>query len=655
MNSNTIRNVMGVHRETGSLSVNSPPILDHLSRRKSIAYTDTTISDLIRNAPWIGTVESVKEGSSVDSLTSAIALWVTATIVPKVREEVIKESELEVQEALENVKNEMNSVKEANREIMGRGSPEECKELFINRMESLKKELLEKQTLVLQVDAIQLEIDSKTSFVTNSDGTLKYVSDENHRKEKDAMSKEITTLRKTREKRHLCFVREATGNDAGVVLDAKGTEKISFPSDSCLNISYEQFFTKFTRWLQGSPEGLSFYALHPFIMRILTSFSPSEGCWWSPPHPSDVAKDAAWITAEYVDQAERLCSLMKEKWEKDWNTITDTYTYGRDGQHSVHEAFLPGDALRVIHCLVTKISDVEGDAVDSVEMLLLSAPRKFAEQHPKLACDHLSALLQKASNLNATVPFRLTAQICENLGKRNTKYLFIAEKYKSLPENTPRDKCGNLLLKLVTDIKRKAEDIDRDEGGKPGTHTARAICESSEEVRSMNEPGRNDGGGKKNFPTCRAENCNTKVCEARASKVRPYPPHPSGLCLEHFFNMIRQKPVKLKDGLYICSEKQADGSWKYSTSNSPQVREKPKKAYFLTKSEILLDTIMTLTSDGSDDGIVTESELELMVQNELELRAIGIGSSTNKRKREEVIAVEKSPQEMRSIFSSNAE
>ena len=554
MNSNTIRNVMGVHRETGSLSVNSPPILDHLSRRKSIAYTDTTISDLIRNAPWIGTVESVKEGSSVDSLTSAIALWVTATIVPKVREEVIKESELEVQEALENVKNEMNSVKEANREIMGRGSPEECKELFINRMESLKKELLEKQTLVLQVDAIQLEIDSKTSFVTNSDGTLKYVSDENHRKEKDAMSKEITTLRKTREKRHLCFVREATGNDAGVVLDAKGTEKISFPSDSCLNISYEQFFTKFTRWLQGSPEGLSFYALHPFIMRILTSFSPSEGCWWSPPHPSDVAKDAAWITAEYVDQAERLCSLMKEKWEKDWNTITDTYTYGRDGQHSVHEAFLPGDALRVIHCLVTKISDVEGDAVDSVEMLLLSAPRKFAEQHPKLACDHLSALLQKASNLNATVPFRLTAQICENLGKRNTKYLFIAEKYKSLPENTPRDKCGNLLLKLVTDIKRKA-----------------------------------------------------------------------------------------------------DGSWKYSTSNSPQVREKPKKAYFLTKSEILLDTIMTLTSDGSDDGIVTESELELMVQNELELRAIGIGSSTNKRKREEVIAVEKSPQEMRSIFSSNAE
>ena len=135
MNSNTIRNVMGVHRETGSLSVNSPPILDHLSRRKSIAYTDTTISDLIRNALWIGTVESVKEGSSVDSLTSAIALWVTATIVPKVREEVIKESELEVQEALENVKNEMNSVKEANREIMGRGSPEECKELFIKRME----------------------------------------------------------------------------------------------------------------------------------------------------------------------------------------------------------------------------------------------------------------------------------------------------------------------------------------------------------------------------------------------------------------------------------------------------------------------------------------------------------------------------------------
>jgi hypothetical protein len=48
----------------------------------------------------------------------------------------------------------------------------------------------------------------------------------------------------------------------------------------------------------------------------------------------------------------------------------------------VSEAFIEGDALRVFHCLVAIISNEEGNAIDDMEVKLLSAPKKFISAHP---------------------------------------------------------------------------------------------------------------------------------------------------------------------------------------------------------------------------------------------------------------------------------
>jgi hypothetical protein len=128
-------------------------------------------------------------------------------------------------------------------------------------------------------------------------------------------------------------------------------------------------------------------------------FYITEGAFWAPPHPLDIANDFPWVADEFVDQGEKLCTLMKSKWEKDLKRVTDTCTHGIDSQHSVSEAFIEGDALRVFHCLVTIISDEEGNAIDDMEVEFLSAPKKFISAHPRAACDYLRDLLHKSRAL----------------------------------------------------------------------------------------------------------------------------------------------------------------------------------------------------------------------------------------------------------------
>ena len=126
------------------------------------------------------------------------------------------------------------------------------------------------------------------------------------------------------------------------------------------------------------------------------------------------------------------------------------------------------------------------------------------------------------------------------------------------------------------------------------------------------------------------------LLEARRSKERPYPPHPAGLCLEHFFSMIRDKSVKLKNGKYICSEKQLDGSWKYSASDTHIPRPKKKSAFFVqTKEEELLNQIIQ-ESGLEEEGTIYEEDFQQVLEH---VRSVG-----TKRKREEqnsVFAVEK--------------
>ena len=71
-----------------------------------------------------------------------------------------------------------------------------------------------------------------------------------------------------------------------------------------------------------------------------------------------------------IDQGEELCNLLKSKWEKDWKRATDARTCGINSQHSVSDAIIEGNTLRMFHCLVTIISDEEGNAIDDIEIEL---------------------------------------------------------------------------------------------------------------------------------------------------------------------------------------------------------------------------------------------------------------------------------------------
>ena len=633
MNDNNIRNVMG-KENAGTISPTSP-ILDSIGRRKSVAYTNDRIKEMILKAPFIETVEKIGGSDEGDgdreSFASALSLWITDVIVPDVRKEVLNESEKEAQQAVRVVQTEMKSVLAVNKEILGRGSPEECEKIFDERMEKLEKELEERQEAKTDVEAIQEAIERITSF-SIVDNKKVYIGGEAQRKEKQEMRKEQENISKMRAERHNLYLVSTTGSASVMSEKDKGvSEKVDFPKQ-VLSKNLESLFNEMTRFFH-SPSGAPYFVLYPFLYRILTSYSPTEGAFWAPPHPLDIANDFPWMVDEFVDQGNKLCTLMKSKWEKDWKRVTDTYTYGIDSQYSVSDAFIEGDALRVFHCLVTIISNEEGNAIDDIEVELLSAPKKFISAHPRAACDYLRDLLHKAEHLDATVPFRLVRQICENLVKRSQKYILIQEKYRQMPSNTRRDKASHVLLKLLTEVKERANSIDTEEGNK-----VRNIQDAGteEHTRAVGSSSRNDGGGRKNFPECRAENCSTKVCEARRSKERPYPPHPAGLCLEHFFNMIRDKSVKLKNGKYICSEKQLDGSWKYSTSDTHIPRPKKKSAFFVQSEEENLVNQIIQEAGSEEEGHISKEDFEQVLEH---VRSVG-----TKRKREEqnpVFAVER--------------
>jgi hypothetical protein len=237
----------------------------------------------------------------------------------------------------------------------------------------------------------------------------------------------------------------------------------------------------------------------------------------------------------FVNQGNKLRTLKKSKWEKDWKRFTDTFTHGIDSQHSVSEAFIEGDALRVFHCLVTIISNEEGNAIDDIEVELLSAPKKFISAHPRAACDYLRDLLHKAGHLDADVPFRLVRQTCENLVKRSQKCLLIQEKHRQMPSNTRRDKASHVLLKLPTEVKEKANGIDTEEGNKVRNIEDAGTEEHTKAVR-VGSSSRNDGGGRINFPEYRAENRSAKASGARRSKKgHMIPTTPSGAVLGAFF------------------------------------------------------------------------------------------------------------------------
>ena len=100
--------------------------------------------------------------------------------------------------------------------------------------------------------------------------------------------------------------------------------------------------------------------------------------------------------------------------------------------------------------------------------------------------------------------------------------------------------------------------------------------------------------------------------------------------------MIRDKSVKLKNGKYICSEKQLDGSWKYSTSDTHIPRPKKTSAFFVRSEEEHLVNQIIQEAGSEEEGHISKEDFEQVLEH---VRSVGI-----KRKREEqntVFAVEK--------------
>jgi hypothetical protein len=108
----------------------------------------------------------------------------------------------------------------------------------------------------------------------------------------------------------------------------------------------------------------------------------------------------------------------------------------------------------------------------------------------------------------------------------------------------------------------------------------------------------------------------------------------------------------LKNGKYICSEKQLDGSWKYSPLDTHIPRPKKKSAFFFllqTKEEEPPNQI-TQEPGSEEERDIYEVDLQQVLEH---TRSAGAGT---KRKREEqnpVLVVEKAINEISTADTGN--
>jgi hypothetical protein len=104
--------------------------------------------------------------------------------VPDVRKEVLNESEKESQQAVRVVQTEMESALAANKEILGRGSPEGREKVFEGRTEKLEKELEKMQEAKADLEAMQVATGGATSFGADGNNKKVCIGGEAPRKEK---------------------------------------------------------------------------------------------------------------------------------------------------------------------------------------------------------------------------------------------------------------------------------------------------------------------------------------------------------------------------------------------------------------------------------------------------------------------------------------
>jgi hypothetical protein len=219
----------------------------------------------------------------------------------------------------------MESVQAVNKEILGRGSPEEREKVFDERLKKLEIELEEMTVAKEEVAATQVAVEKVTSFRVGVDGKREHVGDESLRKEKQEMRKEQEDITKNRAERRNLFLASTIGSDSVKGEFTPGgesmSEKVDFPKQ-VLSRNLEELANEMTRFFH-SRRGSPYFFLHPFMQRILSSYSPTEGAFWAAPQLEDIARDSPWMVGEFIDQAEKLRDLMKSKWEKDRKRVTD--------------------------------------------------------------------------------------------------------------------------------------------------------------------------------------------------------------------------------------------------------------------------------------------------------------------------------------------
>ena len=661
----SLREVMGSNNakdsNTGSSRV---AILDDVKKRQSVALGHGKLREMVRYAPWMQSILDIEDGD-VDSLANAATLWMQTHVVEVARKEVVKESEVFAQNALRDKESVISELRKETRALTGFGRPEDAMNTLEERIVALLACLEKEKKSNYRILAIERSVeDEQRNLYGGSGNNMVFLEDDNAIAKMERMNKMKRALIEGKEKEVSKYVKSITGIEEKDK-KAKGLSP-DFPS-AALSMDVETFSSLFEMWLTHNLK--DYYALAPYLLYIIHSYDVKEGCYGRAPEVTDIPDEIIDI---YIENGESMCKIMRTKFKTEtWDELIRTYSYGIDKQFHRQEMFLWGDAPRVLHCVLTMLNQKDIRSVGQIENDILMMPNKFRTTSPKSAVAVFQKLLKKAVRVNATVPFSIASELAVILSERNPSlFSSLVREYQTCPSHMPRGKCGPLLFEMLTEVEKLCEmkDTGNDARSQRAVRSIEVeeICdggsvlafEKGNKSYSYNKSssqvgnrGQNNGGGKKGFPDCCAEKCNSKVCEARRSTVRPYPPHPSGLCIEHFLDLIRNKSITTKDGKFIVSKRDEEGNWKYSVSNSPAtVETNNKKNYFINEIDMLTESIL---SGSPQDESLSWDNIPLEEIRMLYEFSSKTESKVVKRKREDSPLVERSCKFLSEIAENN--
>ena len=608
MTTNSIREVMGLRLAAGGKHT-SHPILETVVARESTVFPPPELRELIINAPWMEGIinnDSLNEGA----MANAIALWIQTHIITAVRGEALAESESVAKEKVKNLEKVIDQMREENRTVTGYGRPEEINQVFLKRIEGLIKCITDEAEIEGKILGIEKEISSKKDNLFQKEGDeWQFRSDDEITKKVESMEKIKSSLSNERKTIKRRYVKHLMGGE-----EKQKGEKVFQPRfpKNVLSLDVETFCAKFGAWFNYHLH--EYYALAPYILHIMTSYDVKEGCFWKPPHVREIPAE---ILEVFVENGERMCrNIQAEVDVHTWGRVTRNYTYGLENQCAMEEMFLDGDAPRLVHCILTTLNENDISSVVEIESQILAMPHKFKRGNPRKGVEEFQKLLKKASRVNADVPFRVASQLAVTLNHRHPSFSDFVKEYETLPPRTVRNKCGSLIYEMLNKIERRCNTAMLYQDSRverlAGEEELLRLSETSGACLNINRG--------KEFGICVADNCTKRVCEDRRGKVKPYPPHTCGLCLDHYIALIRNKFVKMKNGQYRVSKKDESGKWQYGSSSVPPPKERSQKglSLFVSESDEIVNNICEATEvkeEKADQGDITIEDLRMMEEH----------------------------------------